>query len=76
MSRQRFEYTFVRFGEEWTGGNNNAEAIRDYQRVVHDHAREGWRLVQVFGPNLNNKHEHKDEEQYFELIFERPLEED
>jgi hypothetical protein len=67
--QQRYEYTFVRFGGEWTGKTNYAEANRDYQHVVHDHAREGWRLVQVFGPNLKST----EEDQYFELIFERPL---
>ena len=44
----RYEYKFVRLGEGWLGVRK--EARERYQEVIHDHARQGWRLVQVFAP--------------------------
>ena len=62
---QRYEYEFVRLGEGWLSARR--EARRDYQRVVHEHARKGWRLVQVFAPGIAGYGAAK----YYELIFER-----
>jgi len=47
-----YEYKFVRVGE-YRGSalfgvrDSEREAYRD---VVHEHARQGWRLVQIFAP--------------------------
>ena len=64
---QRYEYKFVRMGEGWVGVRKSAK--QDYQRVVHEHAREGWRLVQIFAPGIGGYGAAK----YFEAIFERDL---
>jgi hypothetical protein len=63
---QRFEYKFVRLGEGRLG--SRAAAERDYQRAIHDHAADGWRLVQIFAPGTGIYGGAK----YYELIFERP----
>ncbi len=62
---ERFEYKFVRLGEGWVGVRR--EAKQEYQRVIQDHARDGWRLVQVFAPGIGGYGAAK----YFEIIFER-----
>jgi hypothetical protein len=63
----RYEYKFVRLGEGWFGAKS--VALNEYQEQVHQHAREGWRLVQVFAPGMGAYGHAK----YFELILERPL---
>jgi hypothetical protein len=63
----RYEYKFVRLGEGWWGVRR--EGRDRYQEVVHQHAREGWRLVQVFAPPIAGYGSAK----YYEAIFERPV---
>jgi hypothetical protein len=61
-----YEYKFVRLGEGWLGAKR---AARDgYQAEIEKHARDGWRLVQVFAPGTGAYGVAR----YFELIFERP----
>lgn len=62
---QEYEYKFVRLGEGMMGVKKSAK--QQYQQVIHDHAREGWRLVQVFAPPIAGYGSAK----YFEIIFER-----
>jgi len=62
---QEYEYKFVRLGEGRLGLKKSAK--EQYQQVIHDHAREGWRLVQVFAPAIAGYGSAK----YFEIIFER-----
>ncbi|WP_438822749.1 DUF4177 domain-containing protein [Oceanobacillus alkalisoli] len=39
--------------------------------IIHQHAKEGWRLVQIFSPSVDS---HKGvSSTYFELIFEREI---
>ena len=64
---QQYEYKFVRLGEGWLGVKD--EARKGYQDVVHKHASEGWRLVQIFDPSTGAYGVSK----YFEAIFERPV---
>src|SRR5688500_16704144 len=45
---QKYEYKFVRLGEGMWGAKS--EANQSYQNQIHEHARDGWRLVQVFAP--------------------------
>lgn len=66
--KQKYEYKFVRDGEGWLGARKSAE--REYRQVVEQHARDGWRLVQVFAPSMGVYGATK----YFELILERELE--
>ena len=63
---QRYEYEFVRLGEGWFAARR--EARRRYRDVIAEHARQGWRLVQVFAPGTGAYGAAK----FFELIFERP----
>lgn len=60
-----FEYKFVRLGEGFLGVRR--EARDTYQDVVHQHAREGWRFVQIFAPGTGAYGSAK----YYEIIFER-----
>ena len=60
-----YEYKFVRLNLGWLSG----EPKRDYRQVVHDHAREGWRLFQIFTPGVGGF----GQVEYFKLIFERPV---
>ena len=67
---ERYEYKFVRVGE-YRG--SAVFGVRDsdretYQDVVHEQAREGWRLVQIFAPGTAAFGAAR----YYELIFERP----
>jgi hypothetical protein len=64
---QHFEYKFVRLGEGFLGARGAAE--QQYQDVVHEHAAEGWRLVQIFAPGTGVSGAAK----YYEMIFERPV---
>jgi hypothetical protein len=66
-----FEYKFVRLGENHASAffGPRAKARRDYQQVVEEHARAGWRLVQIFAPGVAAYGAAK----YYELIFEREL---
>jgi hypothetical protein len=64
---QRYEYKFVRMGEGWVGVKKSAQ--KEYQDVVKDHARQGWRLVQIFAPSIGASGMSK----YYELILERPV---
>ncbi len=70
-SRQRYEYKFVRLGDyrgsTLFGVSNNAQ--KTYEDTVHEHARDGWRLVQIFAPGVAALGGAK----YYELIFEREL---
>jgi len=64
-----FEYKFVRIGENRlsTFFGVQDKARKGYEALVHDHAREGWRLVQIFAPGVAAFGAAK----YYELIFER-----
>ena len=64
---QRYEYKFARLGEGLLGVRSSAK--EQYQQVIHDHARDGWRLVQIFAPGTGGYGAAK----YFELIFEREI---
>jgi hypothetical protein len=64
---QTHEYKFIRLGEGWlTVGK---EAKTSYQDVINEHAKEGWRLVQVFAPGTGTYGAAK----YYEIILERPV---
>jgi hypothetical protein len=66
-----YEYKFVRLGDyrgsTWFGVSDKARGA--YEDVVHEHARDGWRLVQIFAPGVAAFGAAK----YYELIFEREL---
>jgi len=64
-----YEYKFVRVGESRGSAFFGVQdkARKNYQGVVHEHARDGWRLVQIFAPGVAAFGAAK----YYELIFER-----
>jgi hypothetical protein len=66
---RQYEYKFVRVGEY--GGSAlfgvQDKARKGYEQIVSDHARDGWRLVQIFAPGTAAFGAAR----YFELIFER-----
>ena len=62
---RNYEYKFVRLGEGWMGATR--EAKQTYQEVVQKHARDGWRLVQIFAPGIGGYGAAK----YYEIILER-----
>jgi hypothetical protein len=64
---RRYEYKFVRLGEGLLAAKKTA--MQEYQRVVEDHARDGWRLVQVFAPPMGIYGAAK----YFEVVLEREV---
>ena len=69
-----FEYKFVRLGE-YAGSAFFGVQDKDrnaYEEVVHEHARDGWRLVQIFAPGVAAFGAAR----YYELIFERERTED
>ena len=69
-----FEYKFVRLGE-YSGSalfGVHDKARNTYEEVVHEHARDGWRLVQIFAPGVAAFGAAR----YYELIFEREHAED
>jgi hypothetical protein len=64
-----YEYKFVRIGEY---AGSALFGVRDkdrnaYESIVHEHARDGWRLVQIFAPGVAAFGAAK----YYELILER-----
>ena len=66
---RNFEYKFVRLGKSsgsaFFGVNDKARNASE--EVVHEHAQDGWRLVQIFAPGVAAFGAAK----YYELIFER-----
>jgi hypothetical protein len=60
-----FEYKFVTI--ELVGIFNRGPKD-DYRKVIEEHAKQGWRLVQIFAPGTAAEGRAK----YFEIIFERP----
>jgi len=66
----RYEYKFVRLDETTPKafGLVHAATYQEpavYQRAVHEHAAQGWRLVQLFVPAGMAA--------YYELVFEREV---
>lgn len=71
---QLYEYKFVRLGE-YAGSalfGVSDKARNAYEDVVYEHARDGWRLVQIFAPGVAAFGAAR----YYELIFERERAED
>ena len=65
--RQKYEYKFVRMGEGLLSARR--EARNSYQEQIQRHARDGWRLVQIFAPGIGGYGAAK----YYELVLEREI---
>jgi len=64
----QYQYKFVRLRRGYFGGGGEAEG--DYRRVIQEHARDGWRLVQLFAPAVSGS----GKAQFYEVILEREVE--
>jgi hypothetical protein len=62
----RYDYKFVRV--ELNSGLRIDTPKNDYRKIIQDHGKEGWRLLQIFAPATSGT----GWASYFELIFERP----
>ena len=64
-----YEYKFIRIGENRLSALFGVQdkARKTYEQAVHEHAQDGWRLVQIFAPGVAAFGAAK----YYELIFER-----
>lgn len=60
-----YEYDFVNVDFSWWG----QKVKEDYHKLVEDHAKQGWRLVQIFAPSTGAG----GNVSYVELIFEREV---
>ncbi|ENQ3079242.1 MULTISPECIES: DUF4177 domain-containing protein [Bacillus] len=60
-----YEYKFVKI--ELKSGLMASKPKEDYQTIITEHAKEGWRFVQIFAPSTVGY----GSSAYFELIFER-----
>ncbi|ARK32496.1 DUF4177 domain-containing protein [Halalkalibacter krulwichiae] len=59
-----YEYKFVKIDlTTWA-----SKPKEDYHEVIAEHAREGWRFIQIFAPATSGY----GSASYFEIIFERP----
>lgn len=64
----KYEYNFVRLRKHWLFGVTR-EMLSQYQEQIHQHARESWRLVQIFSPPLG----FYGTAMFLELVFEREV---
>jgi hypothetical protein len=69
MNQQRFEYKFLRIESGFFRSAKKMDA--EYQKAVHEYARNGWRLVQIFAPSIGVY----GASTFYELVLERPIDE-
>ena len=65
--QQEFEYKFVRLEGSYFGSLKKPE--KEYQDVIHEHAKKGWRLVQIFSPGDGGYGSVR----YYEIVLERSI---
>ena len=61
--KQKYEYKFVRLGQD--------KREQGYQDVILEHAKDGWRLVQVFASGAGGPW---GKANFCEVILERQIE--
>ncbi len=64
---QEYEYRFIKVD---LSGFATLKPKENYHGIIEEHAKDGWRLVQVFSPAVGTGGFSK----YFEIILERPVE--
>lgn len=62
-----YEYKFIKIEFKRLSGKPK----EDYQEVINEQAKEGWRFVQIFSPELASSG--VGIASHFELIFERKV---
>lgn len=60
-----YEYKFVKVE---LGGFFSYGPKEDHHAIIDEHARQGWRLVQIFAPSIGAH----GAPNHYEIIFERP----
>ena len=60
-----YEYKFVKI--EMKSGINSVKPKEDYHKIIHEHANDGWQLVQIFAPST----ESFGASGYYEIIFSK-----
>lgn len=63
-----FEYKYVKI-DMTRAGFMEIKPKEDYHKLIDEHSRQGWRLVQVFAPPTWSD----GLASYFELIFEKEV---
>ena len=61
--KDKLEYKFVKLELGFWSGKPK----ENYREIINEHAREGWRLVQIFAPGTGPF----GFASYFEIIFEK-----
>jgi hypothetical protein len=61
-----YQYKFVKVDLK---GILQSKPEEDYHELIHENAREGWRLFQIFAPNTYGF----GTDAFLELIFERSI---
>ncbi|MFS0673575.1 DUF4177 domain-containing protein [Ornithinibacillus sp. 179-J 7C1 HS] len=61
-----YEYKFERISLTFPS-MSDSKPSENYQDIIHQHAKEGWKLVQIFAPSTRSS----GTSGYFEIIFER-----
>lgn len=62
-----YEYKFIKIEFKKLSGKPN----EDYREVIKNHAKQGWRFVQIFSPDFATSGVAVGS--YYDLIFERPI---
>ncbi|OTX92896.1 hypothetical protein BK726_08065 [Bacillus thuringiensis serovar londrina] len=62
-----FEYKFIKVELHW--GFTRSKPAEDYQEIIQEHARDGWRFVQIVAPTIGSS----GQPEYFDLIFEKKI---
>ena len=65
----RYEYDFLRINFS-SILNSPKKAESEYRKIIKQRAKDGWRLVQIFSPATS----HHGHAEFYEMIFERPVE--
>lgn len=63
-----YEYKFVKIDVK-LHAFKGVTPKEDYQEIIHQHSRDGWRLVQIFAPPIKGY----GMADFYELIFEREV---
>ena len=66
-----YEYKFIKIDLDYKFFAKKATIKEDYHDTIEVHAREGWRLVQIFAPAVFGQ----GLADYYEMIFEREKQE-
>ena len=62
-----YEYKFVKVALKT--GFINMKPKTDYHKIINEHVKDGWRLVQIFAPEISAH----GNSSFFEIILEKPV---